>query len=141
MAQTIGEKIAFLRKERHITQTELADNKGMLQECVREFAEAPGIDTLQIYFEALLILGRYEDILEISEADPKAKALMTPPAQENMDVWMQRVRAAAGTGNVRAAEEYADILLLHGSRQERCEALWTLAKLYKEKGMGENVRG
>lgn len=57
-----------------------------------------------------------------------------------MDVWMQRVRAA-GTGNVRAAEEYADILLLHGSRQERCEALWTLAKLYKEKGMGENVRG
>lgn len=43
MAQTIGEKIAFLRKERHITQTELADNKGMLQECEREFAEAPGI--------------------------------------------------------------------------------------------------
>lgn len=129
------------RLQRLQLHMELGDNRGMLGECERKFAEAPGIDTLRIYFEALLILGRYEDILKIREEDPEAMALMTPPAGQNMAVWMQCARAAAGTGNVRAAEEYADLLLKYGGRQEKYEALWTLARLYKEKGMREKCEG
>lgn len=115
----------------------LGHNRRMRMECERNFREAPGLDTLRLYFEALLILGQDEMILKIQETEETVIALMIPPSQSNASIWDQCLQAAFRTGEIAYIEKYKDTVLHYGTAYDRFSLLWKLAELYKEKNLTE----
>ena len=133
LAQRTGE-MPF-RLQRVQLHTMLGKNRFILLECRKNFEENPSHDTLCLYFEALLILGRYEEILEIWQTDVSARELLLPPSKKNVLLWNQYVRATAGVGDVIATEACEELIQEFGSEMDYYEFLWKLANLYKDKNM------
>lgn len=115
----------------------LGYNRRIRLECEKNFREAPGLDTLMLYFEALYILGQDEMILKMQETEETVIALMMPPSQDNASIWNQCLMAAFRTGETAYIEKYKDTVLHYGTAYDRFELLWKLAELYKEKNLTE----
>ncbi len=133
LAQRTGE-MPF-RLQRVQLHTMLGKNRFILLECRKNYEENPSHDTLCLYFEILLILGRYEEILEIQQTDVSARVLMLPPSEKNVSLWNQYVQAAAGIGDVAATEACGEVIQEYGSEMDYYQFLWILAKLYQDKSM------
>lgn len=115
----------------------LGRNRQIRLECEKNFREAPGLDTLMLYFEALYILGQDEMILKMQETEETVIALMTPPSQDNASIWNQCLMAAFHTGETAYIEKYKDTVLHYGTAHDRFVLLWKLAELYKDKKLTE----
>ena len=133
LAQKTGEMP--YRLQRVQLHNMLGKNRLILQECRKIYEENPSHDTLCLYFEALLILGRYEEILEIWQTDVSARELLLPPSEKNVLLWNQYVQATAGVGDVMATEAGGEVIQKYGSDMDYYEFLWKLAKLYQDKNM------
>lgn len=133
LAQRTGE--LPYRLQRVQLHTMLGRNRFILQECRKNYEENPSHDTLSLYFEILLILGRCEEVLEIRQTDDAAGGLMLPPSEGNVPLWMQYVRAAAGAGDAAETESCGEIIREYGSEMDYYQFLWELAKLYRGKGV------
>lgn len=116
---------------------ELGHSHFILSECKTQFQENPCLDTLHLYFEALLLLARCEIVTELQTTDASVKALMMPPSPENAPIWLQCAQAAAESGDVEATAGYENAISKCGSKQEEYDFLWLLAKLYCQKGLRE----
>lgn len=125
------------RLQRVQLHIELGHAQFILSECETQFRTNPCLDTLRLYFEALLILARYETIAKIRMSDASVQALMMPPCAENAPIWLQCAQAAANSGDVPAAEEYEEAIFKCGSKNEQYDFLWILANLYHNKGLRE----
>lgn len=125
------------RLQRNQLHIMLGNRRFVLAECKKDFRETPCADTLQLYFEALINLERYEEILEIQRADSVVRGLMTPPSEHNVCIWTQCALAAVGTEDVEAAENYAGIVLKYGTKWNEYDLRRAMAELYKKKGLRE----
>lgn len=115
----------------------LGHNRQIRLECEKNFREAPGLDTLRLYFEVLLILGQDEMVLKMQETEETVIALMMPPSRSNAAIWSQCLMAAFRTGETAYIEKYKDTVLHYGAAFDRFSLLWKLAELYKEKNLTE----
>lgn len=133
MAEETGDMRFRLQRAQLYAMT--GENRRIRLECQRNFRESPGLDTLQIYFEILSILGDDERILEMQETDKTVAALMNPPSAHNAALWNQCVQAAIRTGGTAYIERHKDAVLKYGTVYDRYSLLWVLAKFYKDENM------
>ncbi|MDE6641826.1 MAG: helix-turn-helix domain-containing protein [Acetatifactor sp.] len=115
----------------------LGHNRQIRLECEKNFREAPGLDTLRLYYEVLLILGQDETILQMQETEETVMELMMPPSRSNADIWNQCLAAAFRIRETGYIEKHKDTVLHYGTAYDRFSLLWKLAELYKEKNLME----
>lgn len=115
----------------------LGEGAKTLEECERDFRADPGPDTLRVYLEMLAILERDEAMLELMETDRSVRALMHPPSERNVSIWLQCVLAAARLGRVEFVEEHRDCILPYAGQEEKACLLESMVALYKKKGLHE----
>lgn len=125
------------RLQRIQLQIQLGNTSLILSECETQFRTEPATDTLRLYFEALSILGRSEEILKLSEEEPSVQALMTPPSPENGPVWLQYALAAADTEDIERTESCELPICQCCSKETEYIFLCCLAGLYGKKGLRE----
>ncbi len=135
LAEETGELRFRLQRAQLCTMT--GENRRIRLECEKNFREAPGLDTLMIYFEILSILGYDECILEMQDTDRAVAALMNPPSADNSALWSQCVQAAVRTGESAYIERHKDTVLKYGAVYDRYALLWELTKFYKDENMTE----
>ena len=111
----------------------LGKSRHDLQKCEQDFRDHSDIETLQIYFELLIMVEQYEKILELQASDNSVKMLMMPPASENVVLWEQCVLAAAKTENCEFVDKNVNLILQEGTPEEKFDILWEIARLYKRK--------
>lgn len=107
--------------------------------CEKNFTANPNAITLQIYFEMLLILQDYEKVLSIQESDKRAQKILFPHSKENLSLWKQLIRAAAGAENLDFVDRYMEEAAGQGTIQDRFDILWTVFQLYKEKNQEDKL--
>ena len=135
LAEETGELRFRLQRAQLCTMT--GENRRIRLECEKNFREAPGLDTLMIYFEILSILGYDGCILEMQDTDRAVAALMNPPSADNSALWSQCVQAAVRTGESAYIERHKDTVLKYGTVYDRYALLWELTKFYKDENMTE----
>lgn len=108
-----------------------------LLECEAAFREAPGVDTLQVYFEMLSLVQNYEKLLDLYHTDRDVAALMRPASEGNVKLWVQCASAARQLKDLELTESCGEAVMKYGTADDRYELLWNLAVLYKEKGMDQ----
>jgi len=117
----------------------LGKRQSILPECRKELEENPSLDNLCIYFEALLLLECFEELLEFQRSDVIVRQFMFPPSEKNVILWNQYTRAAAETGDADSVEACEDIIKEYGSELDYYYFLWTLEKAYQVKSDNGSV--
>ena len=120
-----------MRLQRNQLRANQGRGREALAECRRDFAEAPGPLTLQLYLNMLLELQDYEAILSIQETEPPAKPLLFPVSDKNLDLWLVLIHAAAGTGGTVFVEAHMPQILMHCTEQDEYGFLMCLLPLYR----------
>ncbi len=124
------------RLQRVQLKIEQGQGRDILLECQAQFRTEPCLDTLRLYFEALLLLGRGGKVLELRGTDLAVQELMTPPCADAAAIWLQCARAAAEAEDVEAMESYEEAICQCRARETEYYFLLLLAELYSRKGMG-----
>lgn len=166
MKLTVGEKIALLRKERNITQTQLAEYLFLAPQAVSRWEAGGGAPEITLlpriaaffgvsidelfgltsmerteelvrYFSVLDIRQEYEAIL--AETEGLARDLLFPPSRENLSVWLEVVNAAAKIGSKELIGKYLPPVRELCGSQEEIDLLMCLLDVY-EGGELEGVK-
>lgn len=109
----------------------------ILSECRAQYWADPTGDTLQLYFEALSILGHNETILKLFADDPSIQTIMNPPHEKNAPLWLQCALAAAATEDIQRTEFFEVSICQCHCKKTEYFFLWHLANLYVQKGQRE----
>lgn len=125
------------RLQRIQLQIQLGNRSSILSECETQFRTAPAIDTLRLYFEALSLSERNEELLKLASSEPSMQRLMMPPSPENAPIWLQCALAAAATEDVGRTESYELPICQCGSKETEFSFLRSLTGLYSKKGLRE----
>lgn len=125
------------RLQRVQLKIEQGQGREMLSECDGQFRAEPCLDTLRLYFEALLLLNRGREVLELRGKDSYVQELMAPPCEDNAPIWLQCALAAAEEGDLETMESYEQAICQCRSGETEYYFLWRLAKLYGERGLRE----
>ena len=82
-------------------------------------------------------MGRYEEILSIFETEPRARELILPPSQENLNLWWRLIHAAAETGETDFVQRNMPPVLEICGEEDEFDFLMCLLDLYRK----ENQEG
>lgn len=142
LAEDVGKRTGDMRFRLQRIQLLIESGKQcqVLSECENQFQAEPCLDTLRLYFEALLLLEQGDAIPKLLSSDLSVQALMQPPSPENAPLWLQYADAAAQAGDLDCVEACQEAVCGCCTKELRHEFLFILASLYAKKGMREKCQ-
>lgn len=128
-----------MRLQRNQLRSNLGMGREALAECKRDFEEAPGPLTLQLYLSILSELQRYEEVLSVRETEPSAGALLFPVSAGNLELWGLLIQAAAETDRAEFIEEHMPSILAASTEQDEYYLLMSLLPFYQRTGQADRL--
>lgn len=128
-----------MRLQRNQLRANAGQGREALAECRRNFTEAPGPLTLQLYLYMLSELQRYEEILSVQETDPLARELLFPVSEKNLNCWYPLILAAAETDGAAFLDARLPSVLAACTEEAEYEFLMLLPPFYRRKNQEEKL--
>lgn len=128
-----------MRLQRNQLSIPMGKGREALAACKKNFSEDPNAVTLRLYFSLLNDMHRYEEVLSIQETVSTVKDILLPPSQDNLDVWLLLIDAAAEMGEIDFAEKNMPPVLEACNEQYEFYFLMSLLGLYRRAGREEKL--